>query len=82
MYLFGSAARGELESDSDVDVLVLLPTEVTQKSRDLVAREVFQVNLEFDVPISAIVLDRKSWTAGPVSVMPIKGEIAKEGVEI
>lgn len=82
LILFGSAVRGEMDEESDVDVLVLTARSLSGKERDAVSDEVFAVNLRYDTNISALVVDLPNWEEGPLSVMPLRQEVDREGVEL
>jgi uncharacterized protein len=82
LILFGSAARGEMDEESDVDVLVLTARPLNGKEHDAVSDEVFAINLRYDTNISALVVDLPSWEEGPLSVMPLRQEVDREGVEL
>ena len=80
--LFGSAARGEMDEESDVDLLVLTEKPLMWKERDAISDETFRVNLRYDTNISVLIVDLHNWEAGPISVMPIREEIRQEGIEL
>lgn len=82
LILFGSAARGEMDVESDVDVLVLTARPLSWKERDAISDEVFKINLRHDTNISVLVVDLRNWEEGPISVMPIREEIEREGMEL
>lgn len=82
LVVFGSAARGEMDEESDVDVLVLTEKPLTWKERDAIADQVFQINLSHGTNISTLVVDFRNWDEGPISVMPIRAEIGREGIEL
>lgn len=82
LVLFGSAARGETDEESDVDVLVLTEKPLTWKERDAISDQVFEINLRYGTNISTLVVDLPNWEGGPISVMPIREEIAREGIDL
>ena len=82
LILFGSVVRGEMDEESDVDVLVLTARLLSGKEHDAVSDEVFAVNLHYDTNISALVVDLPNWEEGPLSVMPLRQEVDREGVEL
>lgn len=82
LILFGSAARGEMDEESDIDVLVLTTRPLSGKEHDAISDEVFDVNLRYETNISVLVVEVHNWEEGPVSVMPIRQEIEKEGIEL
>jgi predicted nucleotidyltransferase len=82
LVLFGSAARGEMDEESDVDVLVLTEESLTWKERDEISDRVFEINLRHDTNISFLAVDLHNWEEGLISVMPIREEIERERIEL
>lgn len=80
--LFGSAARDEMDEESDVDVLILTERPLIWKERDAISDETFRINLYYDTNISVLIVDLHDWESGPTSVMPIREEIRREGIEL
>lgn len=80
--LFGSVVRGEMDEESDIDVLVLTETSLSREEQNVIVGEVFEINLRYDTNISVLIIDARSWEEGPISVMPIHKEIEKEGIEL
>jgi len=78
--IFGSAARGELDDESDIDLLILTKKPVDRMSRYLITDIVFSVNLEYGTNFSTLVTDVGNWQEGMISVLPIKKEIMRDGV--
>lgn len=78
--IFGSAARGELDEESDIDLLILTKNPVDRMSRHLITDIVFPVNLECGTNFSTLVTDVGNWQEGMISVLPIKEEIMRDGV--
>lgn len=79
MVLFGSAVRGEMDEESDVDVLVLTSRQLSSVERNAIYDEVFTINLRYETNLSVLVTDLHNWEAGPLSVMPLHEEVEKEG---
>ena len=79
LVLFGSAVRGEMDEESDVDVLVLTSRHLNSAERNAIYDEVFAINLRYDTNVSVLVTDLQNWETGPLSVMPIREEVEREG---
>lgn len=79
LILFGSVVRGESDSESDIDLLVLTSQPMARRQRHEITDLVFQINLEFDTNFSTLVVDRHSWESGPFSILPIKERILADG---
>jgi predicted nucleotidyltransferase len=80
--LYGSAVRGEAEDESDLDLMVVISEPVSRSKRHEITDIVFDVNLEFGTNFSTLVIDRKSWDSGLISVLPLREEIMREGVRL
>ena len=80
--VFGSAARGEANAESDIDLLVLTGRSVSYDERHQITAVITDINLEFATNFSSIVVDRNSWENGPISHLPIKTNIEREGVPV
>ncbi len=82
LVLFGSVARDEADEESDIDILVITRHAMTRPERHEITDAVFEINLEHDTNFSTLVVDRSSWEAGPIRILPIHEEIEKEGVTL
>ncbi len=78
--LFGSKARGDADKESDIDLLILTSRQMNRHESDKITDELFEVNLKYDVCISAIILSKDEWENGLYTVLPIHQEIAEDGV--
>lgn len=58
--LFGSKARGEASSDSDIDILLLVADE-TWTLKDGIVDIAADINLEYDLLIDVRVIGTKRW---------------------
>lgn len=79
--LFGSKARGDGDSYSDIDVLVLLE----QESNISVEEEIFDIGfdmeIKYDVVLGILVHSKAFWYSKG-SLMPIHKEIERDGIQI
>ena len=82
LILFGSAARGEADEESDCDLLVVTTNTLTRPERHEITDVVFDVNLQHDTSFSTLVVDLKSWEGGPFSILPIRDEIIRDGIHV
>ena len=78
--LFGSKARGEDDSESDIDLLVLTSRPLSRAEQHSVTDELFPLQLRHDVVLSVLIVPTREWSAGIVSVLPIHDEIVDHGV--
>ena len=80
LVLYGSAARNELDYESDIDLFVLTTLPLTRFERHQITDIIFEINLRYGTNFSSLVIDRSSWEAGPISVLPLRDEIIKDGI--
>ena len=79
-YLFGSVARGDFRSQSDIDVLVLLEQKVDHTLKDEVYDLAFDIELEQNVVFGLLIESKADWASPLFQAMPIHKEIDKEGI--
>jgi predicted nucleotidyltransferase len=82
LVLFGSAARGEADEESDADLLVVTNKPLPRPVRHRITDMVFEINLRHGTNFSTLVVDRHSWEEGAISVTPLRTEILKEGIPL
>jgi predicted nucleotidyltransferase len=80
--IFGSKVKGISDEESDLDVMILLPCEVTEEIRRQIIHRVFDINLAFGTNISSLIMAEKEWENGLVSLLPIYAYIEEEGVSL
>lgn len=80
--LFGSVVRGTADAESDVDLLIVLDDHPDYRVRNRIAGLIFDVNLDYDTNLSALVVDRRAWEEGLFSVLPIHAFIEREGISL
>ncbi len=78
--LFGSRATGKFDEESDIDILILLPCNVSEKIREQIIDIVFDINLQFDTNISPLIFSKREWA--DLSILPIHYFVEKEGVSL
>jgi predicted nucleotidyltransferase len=61
LILYGSIVRGEMDSESDIDLLILTEQPLDRGARHQITDLVFEVNLTHDTNFSTLVLDRETW---------------------
>lgn len=78
VYLYGSYARGDYRSGSDVDVMVLLKNYKNYWKEYERASDTFsEVSLKYDLTVSCLLMKEIQWKN---SDMPVLSNIRKEGV--
>ena len=79
--LLGSKGRSESDFESDVDVMI----EIADSNPEIEARIddiIFEINLENDSFISAVIFSRKELEEGPLAESPLYKTIQREGLSI
>lgn len=77
--LFGSKARGTDDPESDIDLLVLTNRKIDWQQRKDLINTLFDIELDYDVVISTLIIAIDEWKHGYWTVLPIKDEIEKDG---
>ncbi len=78
--LFGSHARGQANSNSDWDILILLNNISVDRNLEREYREeLFDIELEIGEPISTFVYSKKDWESKFV-VTPLYKNIKQDGI--
>jgi uncharacterized protein len=80
--LYGSAARGEADEESDLDLLIVTTDALTRFKRHEITDIIFEVNLKYGTNFSSLVVDQETWETGIISVLPLRDEILKNGVRV
>lgn len=78
--LYGSVARGEETVESDIDLLVLVPQEVTYEIERAIRDQIYEIELQCDHIISVIVRQNTRWHSRPLNFTPLYRAIAREGI--
>ena len=78
---FGSRARGEVAPESDWDILILADN-VTYELKDEICAALFDLELEREIIINPLILDKREWTSGLYLHHPIHRNVEREGMVI
>lgn len=83
IYLYGSYARGDFTSESDIDIMIILhcDKEKVRNYRKQISIMASRIGLENDIELSLLLRDKKSFEEGQV-VLPFYRNIVNEGVAI
>ena len=78
--LYGSRARGEATPESDVDMLILLDSEVTSQERSSIHGRLYEIGLDCDLVISAMIKSIPHWERPISRATPLYQAIQAEGI--
>lgn len=78
--LFGSKARGQVNDESDVDLLVLTSRRISPEEKSRMRRELFDLQVAHTVVIDAIITSAEEWDRGLYQVLPLHDEVERDGV--
>ncbi len=78
--LYGSRVRGDGDSESDYDLLILVDGRVTLERENALCRQLYRVGLETGTTLSPFVYSRQEWNTSLRAAMPFHANVEKEGV--
>lgn len=79
--IFGSKARGEAVSESDIDVMIEIE-DYNPVTESVIDDLVFKINLEHDCFISTVIFGRRELEEGPLGESPLYRVIEREGIKV
>ncbi len=77
--IYGSAARGDREPESDYDVLVLVNRPLSVNEENEIDAAVYDVELARGVVISLILCPREDWESSLLSTSPYRRNVEVQG---
>jgi len=79
--VYGSKARGSSTPESDIDVLIIV-REFDSNFQSLMDDMIYELNLEHDCLISAVIFSQDELESGPMSESPLYKTAMHEGVRV
>ena len=80
--LYGSKARGDSDPESYIDLLVLTSRPLDDREQQRLWSDLHDISMRFDVLLSPLTVEARSWREGVHSVLPIHAEVEREGVRM
>ncbi len=81
-FLFGSRARGDADSYSDMDVLIVLDSPVDEQARKAVGDCAWEAGFEHGIVVVPVVFSREEWENGPERHSLLAQAVENEGVPL
>ena len=78
--LYGSQARGDATTESDVDILVLLRSDVSSQEESRIHDRLYEIGLDYDLAISAIIKSIPHWEQPISRATPLYRAVQEEGI--
>ncbi len=78
--LYGSRARSKADQESDWDFLIFLDQKPDRKIVVELRDHLYELELESDTVLSAIVRSRDEWNSELYSILPFKETVERDGV--
>ncbi len=80
--LYGSKARGDHEKFSDIDLLVLINSQVTRNLKEEITEIIYDIELMYDVVFGTIIENKDYWKSPLANAMPLHWSIDREGIHL
>ena len=78
--LYGSVARGEETSESDIDLLILIDGPVNYALKQVIREAIYPIELEKDVVISLFIESKEIWETKYATLSLLYENIQREGI--
>lgn len=78
--LYGSAARGTAEPDSDYDVLVLTHRKLTSSEERELDQDIYLLQLDKEVVLSVVMYTQEQWRNPVFRSSPYRENVIREGI--
>ncbi len=80
--LYGSRARGDAESDSDWDLLILVDGPVDGERKTAIRHRLYEVEWDSDEVLMSMIFSREDWDSPLYRAMPFHQNVDRDGVSL
>jgi len=80
--LYGSKVRSDDEEFSDIDLLILINSQVIRRIKEEITEITYDMELKYDVVFGIIIENRDFWESPLANAMPLHWNIDREGVHV
>jgi len=80
--LYGSQARSDALPDSDWDFLILLGSRPSERLKNEIRHQLYEVEWDTGEVLSCIIHGRQEWNSPPLSNTPFHARVMQEAVRI
>lgn len=80
--LYGSKARGDSDEESDIDLLILIGSQVNTGIEEEITKITFDIELKYDVVFGKIIENNDFWNSPLANAMPLHWNIDREGLHV
>ncbi|MBD3287950.1 nucleotidyltransferase domain-containing protein [candidate division KSB1 bacterium] len=80
--LFGSKIRGNYDEASDIDVFIVFDRRVDWKFKDQIFELIFEINLRYNVFISARIYSKSRLQEERIKTLPFIRNVLQNGVDL
>ncbi len=80
--LYGSKARGDSDEESDIDILILIDSQINRKLKEEITEITYDIELKYDVIFGNNIENRDFWKSPLANAMPLHWNIDKEGIRL
>lgn len=80
--LYGSKARGDDQEFSDIDLLLIVDSQVNRHLKEEITEIKYELELKYDVIFGIIIENRNFWKSPLANAMPLYWNIDREGIRL
>ena len=80
--LYGSKARGDDEEFADIDLLILIDSQLNTNIKEEITEIKYKMELKYDVVFGTIIENIDFWKSAIANGMPLHWNIDREGIRI